>query len=234
MSEVYVTTSWDDGHALDMRVSALLKKYEIKGTFYISPEDHEFTSQERLTIEQIKEIGKDFEIGAHTMTHPDLTTLDAAKMKDEILSSKKVLEEITGAPVTSFCYPSGRFNKREKDFVRESGFTLGRTVKRFSTKKGTDPFEMQTTLHAYDHWLDFWNIATVANFNPVKFFSYYRHWDRLAKVMFDRMLIKGGVFHLWGHSWEIEKNADWDKLEEVVRYISNREGVNYISNAALV
>ena len=31
----------------------------------------------------------------------------------------------------------------------------------------------------------------------------------------DYVIKHGGVWHLWGHSWEIEKNKDWDKLEEV-------------------
>jgi len=29
----------------------------------------------------------------------------------------------------------------------------------------------------------------------------------------------GGIWHLWGHSWEIEANSDWDKLESIFRLI---------------
>jgi hypothetical protein len=36
---IYVTTSWDDGHKLDMKLAVLLKKYGIKGTFYICPNE---------------------------------------------------------------------------------------------------------------------------------------------------------------------------------------------------
>jgi len=34
-SPTYITTSWDDGHPMDLRVAALLAKYGIAGTFYV-------------------------------------------------------------------------------------------------------------------------------------------------------------------------------------------------------
>jgi len=30
----------------------------------------------------------------------------------------------------------------------------------------------------------------------------------------------GGIWHLWGHSKEIEDNNDWQQLERVLEYIS--------------
>ena len=30
-----ITTSWDDGHPLDLRVAELLAKYGLQGTFYV-------------------------------------------------------------------------------------------------------------------------------------------------------------------------------------------------------
>ena len=35
MKQTYITTSWDDGHQLDLRVAELLTKYRLHGTFYI-------------------------------------------------------------------------------------------------------------------------------------------------------------------------------------------------------
>jgi len=36
MKKVIVTTSWDDGHLLDLRLAQLLQDAGLKGTFYIS------------------------------------------------------------------------------------------------------------------------------------------------------------------------------------------------------
>jgi len=29
----------------------------------------------------------------------------------------------------------------------------------------------------------------------------------------------GGVFHLWGHSWEVQQTGQWQRLDEVLRFM---------------
>ncbi len=40
-----VTTSWDDGHKLDLKLAHLLQKYNMPATFYVSPECREFSKR---------------------------------------------------------------------------------------------------------------------------------------------------------------------------------------------
>ena len=61
----------------------------------------------------------------------------------------------------------------------------------------------------------------------------YWNWDLLAMTMFDQVLTTGGVFHLWGHSWEIEHNKGRARLERVLSYIVNRSDVKYLYNGEL-
>ncbi|MCM8810753.1 MAG: polysaccharide deacetylase family protein, partial [Candidatus Omnitrophica bacterium] len=62
--------------------------------------------------EEIKEIiNQDIEIGSHTLSHPHLTQITLEKAKEEIFSSKKVLEDKIGKEVKFFCYPYGEFNE---------------------------------------------------------------------------------------------------------------------------
>ena len=51
--------------------------------------------------------------------------------------------------------------------------------------------------------------------------------------MFDLALEEGGIYHMYGHSSEHETNNDWDKLERVLAYISNREKVQYMTNGGI-
>lgn len=117
--------------------------------------------------------------------------------------------------------------------VRKAGFRLGRTVRRFAFDAGLDLFEMPTTIHTYDHYLDVFGVLNFVKWNPFLFIRYYRNWDLLAKAMFDRARAEGGVFHLWGHSWEVEAHGDWERLEDVLSYISDKDDVQYLTNGEL-
>jgi hypothetical protein len=34
---------------------------------------------------------------------------------------------------------------------------------------------------------------------------------------------RGGVFHLWGHSWEIAENKEWPQLERCLAYLGKHK-----------
>jgi len=48
--------------------------------------------------------------------------------------------------------------------------------------------------------------------------------------LFERAKARNGLFHLWGHSWEIDKNHDWQRLENVLAYIAKQPDVHYLTN----
>jgi hypothetical protein len=52
----------------------------------------------------------------------------------------------------------------------------------------------------------------------------------MAMRWFDLCLARGGVYHLWGHSWEVDARRDWRRLENVLAHISGRPDVNYVAN----
>lgn len=232
MKSVIVTTSWDDGHVLDLRMAALLNKYGIKGTFYISPNDREISVEKRLTDAQIQELARDFDIGAHTMTHPRLPQVSDEEAEKEIRESRIYLQKVTGQAVATFCYPRGEYVPKHVPMVQRAGFSYARTTDRHVFTK-SPPLESATTIHCYDHWSDVLKVAAFANYNPLKFLRFFRKWDTLALAMFEKVLSEGGAFHLWGHSWEIDKNNDWERLERVLRAIAGRPGVQYGSNSDL-
>jgi len=230
MKPVIVTTSWDDGHKLDIKLAALLSRYDIKATFYICPEDREFPAADRLTPVEIRELAKNFEIGAHTLTHPHLDRLDTAAARREISGSKERLESIVGKPVRSFCYPYGDYNEETKRLVRETGFSRARSVERFVTR-GSDPLAIGTSVDTFDHRRDgMMSLLRLSGNRPWKIPRLHR-WDNLAKIMFAQARAHGEVFHLWGHSWEIEAHNDWQRLEAFLAWLAEQDDVTFVCNA---
>ena len=62
------------------------------------------------------------EIGSHTLTHANLTTLSPEAAREEIVGSKKLLVDLFAVPVRHFCYPGGAWNERVRDLVGEAGY----------------------------------------------------------------------------------------------------------------
>jgi peptidoglycan/xylan/chitin deacetylase (PgdA/CDA1 family) len=68
-----------------------------------------------------------WELDAHTVTHPDLTTLGDRELSREVAGSRRKLQRLFHVPVDFFCYPSGRYDGRVIAAVRRAGF-LGATT----------------------------------------------------------------------------------------------------------
>jgi peptidoglycan-N-acetylglucosamine deacetylase len=233
MITAVLTTSWDDGHKCDVRLARMLREHGLKATFYVAPENQEFARHDLLTAPEIKELSRDFEIGAHSMTHSRLPTISDQQAASEIAQSKAVLEDAIGKDVDVFCYPGGAYTKLHVQQVKDAGFRYARTVARYKFTVD-DPYEAGTSLHVYNHrfGFDLWRIARFVKFRPTKLWRCLE-WDVLAKAMFDRTVEEGGIFHIWGHSWEIDEHNDWARLEDVFRYISANPKVAYVTNGEL-
>jgi peptidoglycan/xylan/chitin deacetylase (PgdA/CDA1 family) len=235
-----VTTSWDDGDILDLKLASLLDKYGIKGTFYITKDYR----KERLSESDIKSLSQRHEIGAHTLTHPDLRKLSREGKVREIKGSKEWLEGLLGSQVPSFCYPSGFYDAESVAVTKEAGFQCARTTELGSLGHSADSFVVPTTLQVYPmpfrkigphrYWWGkllqpFHDRSPALRALGVPLAS-FRSFEALARATFDIALARGGVYHLWGHSWEIEKYDMWQPLERVLRYISKREDCRCITN----
>lgn len=228
-----VTLSWDDGYRADTKVLKLMNKYNLKGTFYVSLDRQGF---DIISEQQIRQIAKYQEIGAHTMTHPRLTQIPPKNAKQEILQSKKLLEEITKKEINSFSYPFGSYDDRIKFLVKNAGFTIARTTRRFCFDF-KDPFEIGVTVDAYPR-NPLGNLLYLAksNLTGVNFFlnhGFSTDWMTLAKKTFDFACKNGGIWHMVGHSLEIETSDLWKELETVFKYIS-RKNAKYVTNKDLV
>jgi len=233
MKTAVLTTSWDDGHRCDVRLARMLKEHGLRATFYMAPENQEFAKQDLLSLAEVRELSQDFEIGAHSMTHRRLPTISEQEAAREIIESKAVLEQVTGKAIEVFCYPGGAYTKLHVQLVKDAGYRYARTVARH-TFAVDDPYEAGTSLHVYNHrfGFDLWQTARFAKFRPIKTLRYL-DWDVLARAMFDRVIEEGGIYHIWGHSWEIDEHNDWERLENLFRYISANPKVKYVANGEL-
>jgi peptidoglycan/xylan/chitin deacetylase (PgdA/CDA1 family) len=73
-------------------------------------------------------IGWGWEIGSHTLHHAILTRSSSAKLRRELVDSRRALERKYGLPVDFFCYPGGIYDRRVMRAARDAGYLAATTV----------------------------------------------------------------------------------------------------------
>jgi peptidoglycan/xylan/chitin deacetylase (PgdA/CDA1 family) len=230
-----VTTSWDDGHPLDRRVAGLLEAHGLRGTFYVPRENPERAVMSPADMRQLAACGN--EIGAHTLTHCDLTRVGQDRSEAEVGGSKEWLEDWLGQRVVSFCYPRGRHDRGVRSMVRDAGFALGRTTLPLHTDVGSDPFRLPVTLQVYPHTKAEYvrHAARYGDVTGIAAILRERERDFLPMLasLTGRLAADGGTIHLWGHSWEIDALGWWGVLEDALKLLADVPGAEFVTNGEL-
>jgi O-antigen biosynthesis protein len=130
-----VLITFDDG-LRDFHTGAypILQRYGFSATLYVVAGHVGATShwlgvlgegkRAMLNWSEMQEISSHgIEIGAHSISHPNLDLLDEGKAANEIKRSKICLEDHLNKPVKSFAYPYGYASSKTRRIVRDSGFT---------------------------------------------------------------------------------------------------------------
>jgi polysaccharide deacetylase len=220
------TTSWDDGHPLDARLADLLSRHGFHGTFYVPLSNRE--GLEVMPSEAMRRLDQVFEIGSHTIDHCYLSTVGVAEARRQIVGGKDQIEQILGHGITGFSYPGGHCTLPHRRLVVEAGFAYARTSASFHWALPADPFVMPTTIQYYPHTRDVYVRQFIGRGEWAQRTGLCRvavgRGDFLSRLrgMLDHVVRRGGIFHLWGHSWELEGFDGWRQLESFLRYAAER------------
>jgi len=141
----YVSFNFDDGW-LSMYENAIpiLDQAGFKSTQFIISERLGGNFPGYVKPDQVRQMqASGHEIGGHTRTHPDLTTLSPADARDEIVRGRQDLLNIGAMPVNVFAYPFGGYNAEIQQMVRDAGFITGRSSDGGSNAKNADRYVLR-------------------------------------------------------------------------------------------
>ncbi len=97
-----------------------------------------------LNWEQVRAIrDHGIEIGCHSCTHPYLTGVDEQRAREEIVGSKKALEDGLSQEVKHFAYPYGAMSEQVRRLVEQAGFLTGCSIYPGFNNRTTDPFVLR-------------------------------------------------------------------------------------------
>ena len=115
-TEKKVAISFDAAWGADktQAIMECLKEYNANATFFLVG----FWADKYTDL--VKEIdAKGFEIGTHSNTHPDFTTLSKEQMESELDLSIDIIKNITGKEVNLFRPPYGAYNNTLIDVCQQ-------------------------------------------------------------------------------------------------------------------
>jgi peptidoglycan/xylan/chitin deacetylase (PgdA/CDA1 family) len=137
-----VVLTFDDGYEDNYRnVFPLLAQRGFVATFdVVSGTLDEPGHLTRIQVRALADSGN--EIASHTVSHPDLRTLQGARLVHEVKDSKQALEDIAGRQIWTFCYPCGDENGRVERTAREAGYKMALTTRFGVTLSSSHLYEL--------------------------------------------------------------------------------------------
>jgi len=123
-----IVLSFDDGYRPDYTVVApLLERRHWPGVLNL---EYAHLIHQDLTGSMIRRMLADgWELDSHTLTHPDLTTVDSTRLRREVVRSRRLMQHRFGVRVDFFCYPGGAFDTRVVRAVRAAGYRGAMTTR---------------------------------------------------------------------------------------------------------
>ncbi len=218
-----ITFSYDDGVTQDIRLIELLNKYGLKCTFNLNSEllskkgmlmrEGKRIAHYKVHTDDVKHIYEGHEVAVHTLTHPNLTQRDDQEIIRQVETDRLNLSELVEYEVVGMAYPCGGVNNDDRvaDIIKKNtGVKYCRTI------TTNNRFDLQENLY---------------RFNPTAYHLDFENLMQLGREFVELKPKEPKVFYIWGHSYEMDYNADyWVKLEEFFKLISNQDDIFYGTN----
>lgn len=218
-----VTFSYDDGCSYDLRLAEILDKYGIKCTFNIN--SGLMGKSGKLSFEQIKSIiGDKHEIAVHGDFHRALGKQRAIEGIKDALNCRIKLETEFDRIVRGMAYPDTGITafcnnatySSICNYLKDLGIVYARSL-----GGDNDRFELPGDWY---NWL-----PTAHHANP----NLMNYIDKFIAEFDDNTYIASRspkLFYLWGHSFEFERNNNWNLLEEICEKLGNKNDIWYATN----
>ncbi len=138
-----VLVTFDDGFA-DVRGAAELLLDAGLGltVFVTSGSVGQAAMLSEADVRGLAGLGDRAELGAHSITHPRLDELGVARAAAEIDGSKAALEDLVQAPLESFAYPHGAYDRHVRAAVVDAGFRAAAAVKNALSHREDDVYAL--------------------------------------------------------------------------------------------
>ncbi len=220
-----VTFSYDDGCPQDIRLAETLTKYGLKGTFNLNSD--EMRGAKNLTEQQVKEklLACGHEIAVHGYFHRAEGCIRPIDGIQDVLNGRIELERKYGRIIRGMAYPDcgitrmhpGNDYQAVKNYLRELDIVYSRTL-----GGDNDRFDLPSDWYAW--------MPTVHHNNPraLEYADKFLGINQSPTVYFAARQPR--LFYVWGHSYEFDRQNNWELLDALCQKLAGREDIWYATN----
>lgn len=228
-----LTLSYDDGKVEDRRLVEIFNKYGIKATFNLNSEMADMPG--RIPTSEWKELYAGHEVAAHSCTHPTIARCPNSEIAYQLLNDKAGLEKIMGYPVRGLAFPNGSYDDRCCTIASDIGIEYARLVgDKYAAVRAAKEYVKYAEgpilvgdENGFGMPQDYmrWVFTCHHNHNLIEF---GKEFMELNKKQYLYML------SVWGHSFEFEKDNNWNIMEEFCEMIGGRDDIWYATNIEII
>ena len=223
--EKALTLSYDDGVVSDTHLIEIADKYGIKVTLNINSDW--MGNPGRLSADTLKNMAASggHEIAVHGARHIANGNVSAVDGIRDVLECRQRLENAFDTIIRGMAYPdcgiTASANNSDYQKVREYLADLGIVYSR-SLNGDNDLFRLPT---------DWYNWIPTAHHENGKIMNYIDKFNKDYEANHSYIASRSPLlFYMWGHSFEFEKNNNWDRLEAICEKLGNQPDVWYATN----
>lgn len=201
--------SIDDGSREDIKIAKLCLKYGVKAVFYWPVDMYGLSIQkgwDSLNPKDEEWIAQNFEVGSHTISHRYLTKIPLEDAIDEVIESRKMLQNKYHQEIDRFCYPRGYANEDIIIAVKEAGYNYARSTHIGHIGKPDNPFFASTAVHMGC---------------PLRAEYIGSNWFDYGLKLLEQAREEDKDFEAWGHGWEITRYNEWGNVERFIKELGN-------------
>ncbi len=206
-----VTLSYDDGRISDRRLVSICNQYNLKATFHLCDsflDQHKEGELPFISRKEVNTLYEGHEVSNHTLNHSTLTRSVCEHIVSEVVENRKSLEKLVAYPIKGLSYPNGVYNSHVTQILRALGIKYSRTCL------------ASHRFHLPDDYL-LWHPTCHHNDDILQ------KAETFLQVSYNQRLL---LFYVWGHSYEFERDGDWEVIEAFAQKIGNRPDIWYATN----
>lgn len=205
-----LTLSYDDGQIYDRRLVEIFNQNGLKATFHLNSGTLGGRNGVDAYVDksEVVELYKGHEVACHGEHHRSLNNVSKPQAVLEIIEDRRTLEQITGGLVLGMSYAYGHYNGEIMDILKTTGIKYSRTVN-----------------------------STGGFFPPANFLEWHptcHHGYRLMELAEQFLNIPHYVdmplMYVWGHSFEFNRENNWELIEEFAQLVGGQEDIWYATN----